>query len=332
MGGIRKYFAAIVLIASVLGLVAVADARHGRDDGGGKHGAKSRTVQYALPGERVFPEGVGYDDRTGKWFASSTTDGTIFKGNLRRTEQRQGLPARRRRRPHDGDRHRGRARQGVCRRRRDRPDLGLRRPHRQAVRRFETGTGGFLNDVAVTRAGDVYVTDSMRPKLFRIGADQVRAGTGDSVPLDAFIELGPEAGYGPGFNWNGIVATRDGRTLIAVHSTKGALYKVDVATKAVSQIDTGTTALTNGDGLALDGKRIYVVRNAVARVAVLDLRKGLTAARSRGDFTDATFKYPTSGALVPKKRLLVVNSQFDARNAGGDGALPFTLSSVSLHR
>ena len=32
-----------------------------------------------------------------------------------------------------------------------------------AVATFETGTGGFLNDLVVTRRGDVYVTDSFRP-------------------------------------------------------------------------------------------------------------------------------------------------------------------------
>ena len=36
--------------------------------------------QYILPGNAVFPEGVAYDQRSSSVFVSSTTDGTIFRG------------------------------------------------------------------------------------------------------------------------------------------------------------------------------------------------------------------------------------------------------------
>ncbi len=39
--------------------------------------------RYILPGNAVFPEGIAYQPRTGDFFVSSTTDGTIFRGNLR---------------------------------------------------------------------------------------------------------------------------------------------------------------------------------------------------------------------------------------------------------
>ena len=34
---------------------------------------------------------------------------------------------------------------------------------KQAVATFDTGDGGFLNDLVVTRRGDVFVTHSFRP-------------------------------------------------------------------------------------------------------------------------------------------------------------------------
>jgi sugar lactone lactonase YvrE len=37
---------------------------------------------YALPGEQVFPEGVALNEATGNFFVGSTTDGTVFRGNL----------------------------------------------------------------------------------------------------------------------------------------------------------------------------------------------------------------------------------------------------------
>src|SRR6201999_870987 len=38
---------------------------------------------------------------------------------------------------------------------------------------FDPGSGGFLNDLVVTRHGDVYVTDSTRPKLWHVTEAQV---------------------------------------------------------------------------------------------------------------------------------------------------------------
>ena len=49
---------------------------------------------------------------------------------------------------------------------------------KQVVAQFETGAGGFLNDLVVTDRGDVFVTDSFRPILWHVTAKQVRAGSG----------------------------------------------------------------------------------------------------------------------------------------------------------
>jgi len=43
---------------------------------------KSRPTSYILPGDQVFPEGIAYQNSTGNFFVSSTTDGTIFRGDL----------------------------------------------------------------------------------------------------------------------------------------------------------------------------------------------------------------------------------------------------------
>ena len=44
------------------------------------------------------------------------------------------------------------------------------------VRRFDTGAGGFVNDLALDRSGNVYITDSFRPVVWRISAADVRPG------------------------------------------------------------------------------------------------------------------------------------------------------------
>jgi hypothetical protein len=39
-------------------------------------------TSYDLPGEEVFPEGVAYNSASGKFYVGSTTDGTIYEGDV----------------------------------------------------------------------------------------------------------------------------------------------------------------------------------------------------------------------------------------------------------
>lgn len=48
----------------------------------------SLPTSYALPGEAVFPEGVSYNPASGKFYVGSTTDGTLYEGDLTSGEVR----------------------------------------------------------------------------------------------------------------------------------------------------------------------------------------------------------------------------------------------------
>ena len=300
----RRSAAVLLLLALAASLVAA------RND---------RATTYTIPGEAVFPEGIGYDGRK-YFYVSSTGDGTIFRGTAGKGRALQPFL------PGGAD---GRTTAIGVKATRDRIYVAggatgniwiYNARTKELIRRYETGTGGFLNDLAVTRAGDVYVTDSQRPVLWRVD--------GDTGELSQFLALGPNEGYeGAGFKWNGIVATPNGRTLIAVHSRDGDLYRIDVPAKTVTKIDTGGAELTNGDGLVLSGDKLYVVRNQQERIVEMRLSRDLTRARQRRSFTSSAFMFPTTAALA-KGRLLVVNSQFDRRNAGQPPELPFTVASV----
>ncbi|MBE2221272.1 MAG: hypothetical protein IAF02_07015, partial [Anaerolineae bacterium] len=37
---------------------------------------------FIIPGDAVFPEGVSYDEATGKFYIGSTTDGTLYVGDV----------------------------------------------------------------------------------------------------------------------------------------------------------------------------------------------------------------------------------------------------------
>ena len=312
--------AAAALVALTLPLGA-AGASAAKPKDGRKAPKGKASFTYALPGERVFPEGIAVAGR--RYYVSSTTDGTIFRGSLKGRAAEVFLPG--------GADGRTTA-VGVKVDREGRLYVAggatgsifvYDTRTRRLIRRFDTGTGGFLNDIAIARDGTAYATDSQRPFLFRIPESDVQAGTGDTVALAPFVNQ--YAGFGPGFNANGIVAL-DPDTLIYVDSTPGTLYRVDVPTGTVQAIDLGGASVAGGDGLALKGRRLYVVRNAAERVVQIRLAGDLRSGRIRSETTDPTFAFPTTAALA-KGRLLVVNSQFDKRSSG-QAPEPFTVSSI----
>jgi Cu-Zn family superoxide dismutase len=281
-------------------------------------GGRSRT--YAIPGGQVFPEGVAYDARTKAFYVGSSQDGQIFRGRLDGPAAIGFLAAGRDgRTAATGMKVSGRrlyvAGAGTGR------VFVYRLADKKLVGRYDTGSGGFLNDLVVERDGDVIVTDSMRPYLFRITARQVRAGLGrpQRIPYDT--------GAKGGFNANGIVAVGDDR-VVFVDSGDGTLSYVNTDRRGSVPVRLSGGTLTNGDGLVLRGRTLYVVRNALGKIAKVRLSKTARSARILAEKGDATFAYPTTAAIAGD-RLLVVNSQFDKRGPGLTPG-PFTLSSVPL--
>ena len=193
-------------------------------------------------------------------------------------------------------------------------DLGTR----QQVASFDTGTGGFLNDLVVTRRG-VFVTDSFRPIIWHVTAAQVNAGSGTPEQ----IAVGPEITYASGFNLNGIVARGDGRQLIVVQTNTGKLFRIDLGAGAstsrrIEQID---APAVNGDGLLLDGGQLVVVQGNPAALRFLELGGDASRARLVDTRTDPTLRGPSTVARVGEL-LLVVNADF------ATSTTPFTVSGL----
>ena len=312
--GHPRVLAAVVAVSVPLGAGGVAAAKSDERHSEHRRSAKA-SFTYTLPGDRVYPEGIAVTRSQKRFFVTSTTDGTIFRGSVKGRSASVFLPG--------GEDGRTTA-------------IGIETrggrlyvaggntgsvfiydvSSRDLVRRVDTGEGGFINDLAVMRNGDVYVTDSLRPNLYRIPADA-------SQPVETIEYPDFEAGA---FNANGIAAI-DARTLVFVNSTTGRLHRVDTRTERITTVDLGGATLTNGDGLELRGRTLYVVRNQQELIAEVRLSRRARTGRLVSQTTDRTFRYPTT-ADTARGRLLVVNSQFDRRSAGEDPELPFTVSSI----
>jgi sugar lactone lactonase YvrE len=170
---------------------------------------------------------------------------------------------------------------------------------------FPSGTR-FVNDLVVTRRA-VYATDSRNAVL---GVVRLRPGRHHQLPPSGQVELLPLSGdfvQAPEVNnANGIVSAHG--WLLVIQSNTGKLLRVDPATGRASEVDLGGATLTRGDGLELDGRTLYVVRNRDNLVAVVelscDLDGGQVVDEIRGDVD-----VPTTAALVGGD-LWVVNARF----------------------
>lgn len=163
----------------------------------------------------------------------------------------------------------------------------------------------FINDVVVT--GDAaYFTDSFQPVLHRVAIGPGGAiGAADTIALDPG-EIGFVAG---GFNLNGIEATANGKTLIAVNSTAGELYTIDPESGEAERIDLGGASVAAGDGILLSGRTLYVVRNQLNLVAVVELAPDLSSGTVVDEIGSADFDVPTTIARFGSS-LYAVNARF----------------------
>lgn len=283
-----------------------------------------QVTTYTIPGDAVFPEGVAYDAATGDFYVGSTRDGAVYRGNVRNNGGELDLFLE----PNSNER------QGITGMKVDtqgRLFIAGRRTGQAFV--YDTSSGDLvatlttpnasntlINDVTLTEDA-AYFTDSFRPTLFRVPLTSNSVGE-----MEAWLELNDTSiTYQNGFNLNGIAATADGRYLLTVQFNTGELYRIDTQTKEVTQVVLGGERLTTGDGLVLEGRALYAVREKPAEIVVVNLSENLLAGEVRERITDPSLDFPTTLALTGE-RLLVVNSQLDTASP----TLPFTVSSLPL--
>ncbi|HET8756181.1 MAG TPA: hypothetical protein VFM58_09230 [Solirubrobacteraceae bacterium] len=249
------------------------------------------------------PEGIatGFGNQ---FFAGSRATGGIFKGNLRTGEGAVLVPGF------------GGAATGMKVDRRNR--LFVSGAGTGTARVYDARTGTllreyalsaaptFVNDVTLTRRA-AYFTDSQRQQLYvlelrRHGRLPRHAQT---LPLtgDLMYDDDPST-----FELNGIAAV-DRRRLITVQSATGKLFVVDARTGDTREIDLGGDSVTNGDGLLLRGRTLYVVQNQDNQIAVVHLNRNLRRGEIKRHLTDDDFDVPTT--IAARGRFLwAVNARF----------------------
>ncbi|HMJ35146.1 MAG TPA: hypothetical protein VK501_14640 [Baekduia sp.] len=294
----------VVVLALSLAVAVVTGATAGTGGGPGpkggeRHGAADLPDRLDLPAGWQ-PEGIASDPRSSDLFVGSIPTGAVLRLDARTGETTTVVAA-----------HAGRAAIGlkVDERRRLFVAGGptgkafiydARTGDDLAERQLSVpGDATFVNDVALTRS-TAYFTDSRRSAIYAVDTkleDPARTIALPGIPNEQ------------GNNLNGIVATSDERSLLAIQTNAGRLWKIDPATGDAAQVDLGATKLTNGDGLLLDGRTLYVVRNFDNEIAVVRLAADYASGAVLTTIKSTGFDVPTTITELDGE-LYAVNARF----------------------
>lgn len=157
----------------------------------------------------------------------------------------------------------------------------------------------FANDLTIDPAGNVYVTDSFSPVIYRI-----------DVHGEAAVFARSDLFKGEGFNLNGIVYHPDGYLLVA-KSNSGDIFRVNIAEPSDIRRVALTKPVPGADGLVLRNRgRLTVVQNSgrdqVADIVSTDGWKSGVLQPPR----KSAMSFPTT-AVMADKDLYVLNSRLD---------------------
>jgi len=269
--------------------------------------AHDRDRDFDLPQAGVYIEGIGVDEHAGVFYVSSTNQsGTIYRGRLSGRERRLEVwqPAT----PGNDGR-------GIEVDRAGRvfvaggPAAEVRVFDRRGALLAELPTGvsgSYLNDLWIGPDGAAYVTDSSLPVIWRVSN---RSG---HWRIDRFLDVSGTIAYTPpltDFDLGGITLSRSGRYLLTTQGTTGQLWRIDLWTRRISEVDLGGTRVVNADGIVLRGHTLYVVQNFSRQISKLRLGRRFesgTLERVLPTPADRTF----TTAKPVGRTLLAVDSKF----------------------
>jgi D-alanyl-D-alanine carboxypeptidase len=281
-------------------------------------------VAFQLADSTLWPEGIDYDPRTGRFYITSVRHRTIVErlanGATRELIPRftsgigailavrvdtarnvlwatsSGLPQMVNYSPSDSS-------HGAILR------ISLRDG---VIERWNLPGGGrhVLGDIAVAPNGDVYVTDSAQPLLYRF---RPADGAIERISSPLFHSLqGIAVRVDPQF---GVVLhlADYSHGLLFIHTASGAIGRVQDAPQS--------TAL-GIDGLVADGGALIAIQNGVAPARVMRFQldsAGTTVTRVELlDRNSAMADEPTAGVIVGRRFLYIANSQWEKYDAAGN--------------
>ncbi|WP_167032204.1 SBBP repeat-containing protein [Chryseobacterium sp. Tr-659] len=169
--------------------------------------------------------------------------------------------------------------------------------------------GVFPNDITVDKNGNIYITDSFSPVIYKIDTGY----KGSVFVNNSAFSVSPNA-----FGLNGIVYHKDGY-LIAAHTEKAKLFKISIANGEVSEITGVNDAFKAPDGLEWKGNDLVVIENGLAggKAHVLSSSNNWGSASKVKEVSIGAAEFPTTAYAAYNGTVYVLNSYL-GKLLGGD--------------
>jgi sugar lactone lactonase YvrE len=331
----RRHFSTIAIAAALTtaACAATTDAKSTTDS----PAASRISTAYELPGDRVYPEGIAVDPRTGDTYVGSYANGAIYraapgapKAEVFLAEGTDG------RKTANGLKVDQAGRLWVID-----STMGVAvydTASRALIARFDVPGADprLVNDLAITQDGTAYLTDSLRGVVYRVTKDQVADAAAHGGRADLTTQFDLSTTVAPHdastFALNGIVADDSGRYLLIVDMDAGDLYRVATAPNSpdpIRKVAMHGADLKHGDGLELHGDTLWAAQNTSNTITRWKIADDGAAVTVENRITDESLRIPTT-LIRMKDRTLVVSSQFDKGGPMGPGTptTPFAVLAV----
>ncbi|UII31705.1 SBBP repeat-containing protein [Fulvivirga ulvae] len=185
--------------------------------------------------------------------------------------------------------------------------------------------GAFPNGITVDNSGNIYVTDSFSPVIYKV--DQ-------SYNAGVFITnaslFTPAPNY---FGLNGAVYHSDGYLIVA-KTDENKLFKIMLNDPSqVSEI-TGVDGMKTPDGLAwTSDNKLVVIENGLGegKVHILSSADGWSTATQTKEISIGSTEFPTSATLASSKEVYVLTSYLGKLLTGDKTQSIFTLDKISIN-
>ena len=189
------------------------------------------------------------------------------------------------------------------------------------LKNFTPNTGSCPNDIAVDRNGNIYITDSFSPIIYKLDKNYAASVFATNI----LFQPKPNE-----FGLNGIVFHPDGYLLVAKTDTS-KLLKIPLSNPAAITEVTGTT-FTAPDGIELDkNNNLVVVENGLGlgKTYTLSSTNKWTSAAKISETNIGKEEFPTTATLASDGNVYVISSKLGKLLSGDKSQFNYNIQRIN---
>jgi len=189
------------------------------------------------------------------------------------------------------------------------------------LKNFTPNAGSCPNDIAVDANGNIYITDSFSPVIYKLDTNYVAS----IFATNTLFQPKPNE-----FGLNGIVFHPDGYLLVAKTDTS-KLLKIALSNPENITEVTGT-AFSAPDGIELDkNNNLVVVENGLAlgKTYTLSSKNNWTSASQISETSIGKEEFPTTAALASDGNVYVISSKLGKLLSGDKSQSTYAIQRIN---